>query len=365
MYKEKYLKYKTKYLALKNQSGGGQGPPPPKKARSQAPPQHKKARSQENPQYIQRIRVVDEKVDWMVPWEGYDPPDFTHTNVLKSARANADDLATTLKWADPEDVKCIHNELKGRVTYDKDGERTTVGNVIKFKDGRPLNCIGRTGLKGRGLLGKWGPNQAADPIVTRYDPETGHLQMVAIQRGDVGQWAIPGGMVDARENVSVTLVREFTEEAGNIQDLEEKAKFDTMIDTLFANGIMVYRGYVDDPRNTDNAWMETTAFHFHCSPDIATGLNLQPGDDAVKVRWLNVDETDVRFRNLYASHKDMVYDAIRKTGLPLQITPGVNVYYQDKTHHKGGYWNHPSNDIYWEWNSENVKDGGSWTNVSW
>ena len=29
-------------------------------------------------------------------------------------------------------------------------------------------------------------------------------------------------------------------------------------------GQVVYRGYVDDPRNTDNAWLETTAFHFHC-----------------------------------------------------------------------------------------------------
>lgn len=27
--------------------------------------------------------------------------------------------------------------------------------------------------------------------------------------------------------------------------------------------MQVYRGYVDDPRNTDNAWMETTAFNFH------------------------------------------------------------------------------------------------------
>jgi ADP-ribose pyrophosphatase len=25
----------------------------------------------------------------------------------------------------------------------------------------------------------------------------------------------------------------------------------------------VYRGYVDDPRNTDNAWMETIAYNFH------------------------------------------------------------------------------------------------------
>ena len=29
------------------------------------------------------------------------------------------------------------------------------------------NPIGRTGMAGRGLLGKWGPNHAADPIVTR------------------------------------------------------------------------------------------------------------------------------------------------------------------------------------------------------
>ena len=27
--------------------------------------------------------------------------------------------------------------------------------------------MGRTGMVGRGLLGKWGPNHAVDPIVTR------------------------------------------------------------------------------------------------------------------------------------------------------------------------------------------------------
>ena len=32
-----------------------------------------------------------------------------------------------------------------------------------------------------------------------------------------------------------------------------------LLDALFAdsNGRVVYRGYVDDPRNTDNAWVET------------------------------------------------------------------------------------------------------------
>jgi hypothetical protein len=31
----------------------------------------------------------------------------------------------------------------------------------------PLNPLGRTGMNGRGLLGRFGPNHAADPIVTR------------------------------------------------------------------------------------------------------------------------------------------------------------------------------------------------------
>ena len=90
---------------------------------------------------------------------------------------------------------------------------------------RPLNPRGRTGVVGRGVLGKWGPNHAADPVVTRWstaengarkmEEDTGRpvLEFVCIQRRDTGVWAIPGGMVDPGERVSVTVRREFMEEA--------------------------------------------------------------------------------------------------------------------------------------------------------
>ena len=84
-------------------------------------------------------------------------------------------------------------------------------------------------MRGRGLLGKWGPNQAADPIVTRYHPDTNKLQVVAIRRKDTGQWAIPGGMVDDGEAVSATVRREFIEEAGNITGAEARARFETQV----------------------------------------------------------------------------------------------------------------------------------------
>ena len=34
--------------------------------------------------------------------------------------------------------------------------------------GMPMNVRGRTGMEGRGVLGRYGPNHAADPIVTRW-----------------------------------------------------------------------------------------------------------------------------------------------------------------------------------------------------
>ena len=66
--------------------------------------------------------------------------------------------------------------------------------------------------------------------------------MVAIKRRDVEQWGLPGGMVDENEQVSAAVRREFTEEAGNISDPEERAQFTAMCDALFAKAAEVARG---------------------------------------------------------------------------------------------------------------------------
>ena len=47
-----------------------------------------------------------------------------------------------------------------------------VGHAITHRHSSKLhlfirNPVGRTGMVGRGTLARWGPNQAADPIVTR------------------------------------------------------------------------------------------------------------------------------------------------------------------------------------------------------
>lgn len=62
--------------------------------------------------------------------------------------------------------------------------------------------------------------------------------------------------------------REFTEEALDGKNWPHLEK-------LWQNGFELYRGYVDDPRNTDNAWMETVVMNFHDEQGIFDKVELK------------------------------------------------------------------------------------------
>ena len=57
--------------------------------------------------------------------------------------------------------------------------------------------------------------------------------------------------------------------------------------------------------------METVAVHFHCSPALGEALPLEAADDAVKVRWLRIQDNPVELSRLYASHQDFIQQAVR------------------------------------------------------
>lgn len=141
---------------------------------------HPKARSQDNPAYPRRQHVPDSQVHWSSGYPGYAPDAWTHDAVF----ANSRELSTGGKWADPDPP--AKAELERRTTFAGDGRARPL-SVLTFDGDVPLNPVGRTGMRGRGLLGKWGPNHAADPIVTRLDPEQGRMQVLVIQRKDTNQ----------------------------------------------------------------------------------------------------------------------------------------------------------------------------------
>jgi len=129
---------------------------------------------------------------------------------------------------------------------------------------------------------------------------------VAIKRKDCGEWAIPGGMVDPGEKISATLKREFGEEALNSLQKSgaEKRELEEQLHKLFSQEhLVIYKGYVDDPRNTDNAWMETEAVNYHDETgEIMDNFTLEAGDDAGRVKWVDISDQ----LQLYASHSQFI-----------------------------------------------------------
>lgn len=82
-----------------------------------------------------------------------------------------------------------------------------------------------------------------------------------------------------------------------------------MIKEFFKNGEEIYKGYVDDPRNTDNSWMETVAVNFHDETGQFVGkFNLKAGDDAKNVKWVDIDQN----LSLYASHSEFIEAVAKK-----------------------------------------------------
>jgi ADP-ribose pyrophosphatase YjhB (NUDIX family)/inosine-uridine nucleoside N-ribohydrolase len=245
------------------------------------PPMRRKSRIGTAPGYPPRQHVEEQDAPWTKSLPNYRPPEYTATTVLQHEG----------DWADPQDVRAVKRRFL---------TRTSQGEVAVLLDeqGRPLNPLGRTGLRGRGLLGRWGRNQAGDPLLTRLDPESGRLQLLVIQRKDSGQQALPGGMVDEGEEIADTVARELHEETGANLDFKEAE--------------VLFTGVVDDPRNTDNAWMETTVLHKHLTAEEQSTLMIRAGDDARAVDWVDVDRT--LLASMYASHADYVRLAL--TGFP-------------------------------------------------
>lgn len=266
---------------------------------------HVKARCEIYPRSnVKRFPVPDDKVPWDVNWPEYRPVNHTSESVLKKP-----------VWADVADCSKIEfNIIDGKVN------RCSHTHKIKKVNGFPLNPHGRTGITGRGCLGRWGPNHAADPIVTRWKRKNGEivhdestsapiLQFVSVQRRDNGEWALPGGMVDPGEPMTATLIREFGEEACNSLEASpaQKAKITKQLTELFSGGTMIYKGYVDDPRNTDNSWMETQAMNFHDEEGTSVGaFDLHAGDDAAEVQWMDISHEC----KLYASHIDFIQKCV-------------------------------------------------------
>ncbi|KAH9259327.1 hypothetical protein BASA81_002370 [Batrachochytrium salamandrivorans] len=251
-----------------------------------------------HPQYPARAPV--KRLFWSEADAAYAPVRFTHAVVLEHDRTKHSTRENG--WADPAQwTPELEREVASRPCL------STANGRVPMHSHRPRNPKGRTGMVERGLLGKYGPNIAADIVFLRTNSSTGRLQIILIKRSDNGLWSLPGGMLDEAESAFDCAKREFWEEALASQTLapELQAKLDLCLNQ-HKNGREVYRGYVDDPRNTDWAWMETTAFLFYAEDEALGELPVRGGDDAAEAKWVDFSNQDETFKHVNPAHREIL-----------------------------------------------------------
>lgn len=230
------------------------------------------------------VRVPAAMRPWSTPWHGYLPIEITPPE-LRSAALAEQVPDWSEPYATPQQVPdWAERRSAALVPFDLDHAQW------------PLNPAGRTGRSGRNL-GKWGENSAADPIVVAGSGE--QRRVLLIERDDVHQWAISGGMVDPGEAAPDALVRELREETG----VDLRHLVPTVLDRVL----------VEDWRNTDHAWVASTVALF----ELPTTVTATAADDAADAGWWpfgSLDELEAALaaagKTLYGAHRPLLQLAL-------------------------------------------------------
>lgn len=206
---------------------------------------------------------------------GHNPLDNNYANEINN-KAGSD-------YADPagKTIEEINNDIK------KTNER--LGINIPFveadSNGHPKNPYqSGTGVKGRGDLGKWGPNLATDFLAFRRKAD-GTIEVGIIKRKRDQQPAMPGGFVNLEDlNIKHGAVREWVEESLN-SNPQKTELVDSVLSDIGQNGTFTDVQFNGDSRNTDNAWMLTSVVCYVFPKEIGEKIELEGGDDASFASW--------------------------------------------------------------------------------
>ena len=195
---------------------------------------------------VKRQMIIPSARPWTREFPEYTPLDYTSPHVHYFSKGSPVDVYKWGQSARPEIVR-------------RHGDRS---KCRQDEDGRPLNPYGRTGVRGRGVLGKWGINVAVHWIITKPLIDKDDMAMersgmrmstVLLERHVDGDWTIPGRMQD-NDAIDPTLCTAFGLDGRTLQDSEElQTTEQILLDSLPNRTLSEAVG--SDERDTDNAWV--------------------------------------------------------------------------------------------------------------
>ncbi|XP_062594097.1 ADP-ribose pyrophosphatase, mitochondrial-like [Saccostrea cucullata] len=311
---------------------------------------------------IQRFPVFDKYVNWEEPYPTYDPvlytkpvdeyresiqslvdPDFIEIIQRMESSSQSQDERTSLLSVTGYQ-KPLWNLSATFVINEKSIEINRVswitrdGVPIRYEldsSNMPINPMGRTGMRGRGKLRRWGPNHCVMLVVSRWKRflSTGQnqqnfitvdgkkvLEVAVFQKKESGEFTLPSGKEYGDMSLYSAVCRKFLENI--FQESETKLDpnmteqqmiqfFEQFVEphpgpfTGFTSG-QIYKGYMDDPCNTDNAWREAEVWNIHYH--VPDNLDLKIKDKEKK--WKEVSS----YLRLPGNQNLIVQEAARNHG---------------------------------------------------
>jgi hypothetical protein len=230
---------------------------------------HLKIRGERPNNYPARFRIPIDEANWLVPATNYAPPYFVAEEILANSRAKSKD-----GYTDPEEQWQFEDFIDWGREYSRENT------------GKPLNPAGRTGIQGRGNLGLWGTNPMILAIPIRYNQEAEHLEMLINSQSDL------------QELVYVHLHR------GESFDSAWERGIQKLGPIEYFQLAEIHSGYLYDPRQTDNAWVDAKVFLLFWGDEQGS----EEADKGNGKLWRELDPDMIN--NLYSSHGKLVRKAI-------------------------------------------------------
>jgi len=120
--------------------------------------------------------------------------------------------------------------------------------------------------------------------------------VLLLKRKSDGKYILPGTFMVGLDVLPASISNLFTAAVDRLSfaDPSEKPQLQAMVSKTLKKSSVIFKGFMNDPRNTDNAWIESIVTHYHDASQGGVAFRwvefVSTAQDPVEYEWVGVSE---------------------------------------------------------------------------